>query len=147
MRIALGCDHRGLLLKQAIINLLALQGHDYEDLGVYDATPMDYPDVARRVGEAVASGHVDCGILTCGTGIGMSISANKIKGVRAALCQDGFTARMSREHNNANVLCMGSWIIGQGLAEDIVRNFVGATFEGGRHQKRVDKIQELENLC
>lgn len=147
MRIAIGCDHRGLPLKQVIINSLALQGHRYEDMGAYDSAPVDYPDVARRVGEAVASGHVDCGILTCGTGIGMSMSANKIKGIRAALCHDGFTARLCREHNDANILCLGSWITGQGLAEDIVQNFIKATFEGGRHQKRVDKIRELEDIA
>lgn len=146
MRVAIGCDHRGLVLKQIIINCLALQGHKYEDFGTYDTAPVDYPDVARRVAETVASGHVDCGILTCGTGIGMSMSANKIKGVRAALCHDPFSARMSREHNDANILCLGSWVIGQGLAEDVVKSFIGATFEGGRHRKRVEKIQELENI-
>lgn len=147
MRVAIGCDHRGLILKQVIVNLLALQGYDYEDFGTYDTAPVDYPDVARRVAGAVAAKRFDCGILTCGTGIGMSISANKVKGIRAALCSDSFTARMSREHNAANILCLGSWIVGQGLAEDIVQSFLRATFEGGRHQKRVEKIQELENIA
>ncbi|MBI2933949.1 MAG: ribose 5-phosphate isomerase B [Chloroflexi bacterium] len=147
MRIALGCDHRGLPLKQVVINQLALHGHQYEDMGAYDEAPVDYPDVARRVGEAVASGHVDCGILMCGTGVGMSIAANKIRGIRAALCRDGFTARLCREHNNANVLCLGSWITGPGLAEDIVLSFINASFEGGRHRKRVDKIREMEDMA
>ncbi|MBI4334782.1 MAG: ribose 5-phosphate isomerase B [Chloroflexi bacterium] len=146
MRIAIGCDHRGLVLKQTVMNQLALQGHGYEDFGTYDSAPVDYPDVARRVAEAVANGHVDLGILTCGTGLGMSMSANKIKGVRAALCHDTFSARMSREHNDANILCLGSWVIGQGVAEDIVKAFLGAKFEGGRHRKRVEKIRELENI-
>lgn len=145
MRVAIGCDHRGLGLKQGIINCLALDGHTYEDLGACDSSPVDYPDVARRVAEVVASGRFDVGILTCGTGIGMSMAANKINGIRAALCHDTFSARMSREHNNANVLCLGSLVVGPGLAEDVVKSFLGASFEGGRHRRRVEKMHELEN--
>ena len=144
MRIAIGSDHKGLALKQAIINLVSGEGHDNEDLGTYDIAPVDYPDVAKRVAEAVAANQFDCGILSCGTGIGMCISANKVKGIRAALSHDTFSARMAREHNNANILCLGGWVVGQGLAEDIVRVFLGSTFAGGRHEKRVGKIQSLE---
>lgn len=147
MRIAIGCDHRGIALKQAIINLISLEGHTYEDLGCADTAPVDYPDVARRVAEAVAGGQFDCGILACGTGIGMSVAANKVKGIRAALCQEPFCARMAREHNDANVLCMGGWLIGQGMAEEIVRTFLGSSFAGGRHQRRVEKISGLETSC
>jgi ribose 5-phosphate isomerase B len=144
MRVAIGCDHRGLALKQTIINLIAVQGHNYEDFGTYDTRPMDYPDVAKRVADAVVSGRFDCGILSCGTGIGMSIAANKVKGIRAALCHDTFSARMARQHNAANVLCLGSWVVGPGLAEEIVKTYLSATFEGGRHQKRLEKIQDME---
>lgn len=147
MRVAIGCDHRGLTLKQAIINLIALEGHSYEDFGTYDDRPVDYPDIARRVAEAVAGGKFDCGILTCSTGIGMSIAANKVKGIRAALCHDAFSARMARQHNAANILCLGSSVIGPGLAEDVVKVYLTSTFEGGRHQKRVEKIKGLEGSC
>lgn len=144
MRIAIGCDHRGLTLKQTVISLIALDGHTCEDFGTYDNRPVDYPDIARRVAEAVAGGKFDCGILTCGTGIGMSIAANKIKGIRAAVCHDSFSARMSRQHNAANILCLGSMVLGPGLAEDIVKAYLSSTFEGGRHQKRVEKIKGME---
>jgi len=133
-----------LTLKQTVINLIALEGHTYEDFGTHDNRPVDYPDVAGRVAEAVASGKFDCGILTCGTGIGMSIAANKVKGIRAAVCHDTFSARMARQHNAANILCLGSMVLGPGLAEDIVKTYLATTFEGGRHQKRVDKIKGLE---
>lgn len=147
MRVAIGCDHRGLTLKQAIVNLIALEGHSYEDFGTHDDRPVDYPDIARRVAEAVAGGKFDCGILTCSTGIGMSIAANKVKGIRAALCHDAFSARMARQHNAANILCLGSSVIGPGLAEDVVKVYLTSTFQGGRHQRRVEKIKGLEGSC
>ena len=108
MRIAIGCDHRGLDLKQFIIKLLSQTEHSYEDFGGYTAEPVDYPDIARKVAEAVAGGDFDRGILICDTGIGMCIAANKVKGIRAALCYDAFSARRARQHNDANVLCLGT---------------------------------------
>ncbi len=144
MRIALGCDHRGLNLKQAIASLVSGEGHSCEDFGCYDATSADYPDFAQKVAEEVAGGGFDRGILICSTGIGMSMAANKVKGIRAALCYNPFTACRARQHNDANVLCMGSDIVGQGLAEETVRTFLDTEFEGGRHARRLDKIKALE---
>ena len=147
MRIAVGCDHRGLQLKQMIMNLLTDTGHTHKDFGCYyDTTRVDYPDFAQKVAEAVAAGEFDCGILVCGSGIGMSMAANKIKGIRAAKCHDSFSARRSRQHTDANVLCLGQDIVGQELASDIVQSFLSAEFEGGRHTERVEKIRALESL-
>lgn len=147
MRIALGCDHRGLQLKQMIMNLLTDVGHTHKDFGCYyDTTRVDYPDFAQKVAEAVAAGEFDCGILVCGSGIGMCMAANKIKGIRAAICHDSFSARRSRQHTDANILCLGQDIVGQELASDIVQSFLSAEFEGGRHAERVEKIRALESL-
>ena len=145
MRIALGCDHRGLDLKQTIASMVSEMGHSYEDFGCYDTSSADYPDFAQKVAEAVAGGKSDCGILICSTGIGMSMVANKVKGIRAALFYNPFTACRARQHNDANVLCLGSDILGQGLAEETVRAFLETEFEGGRHARRLDKIKTLEN--
>ena len=142
MRIAIGCDHRGLELKQSIIKLLTAGGHDYQDFGCYSVDSVDYPDIAREVAEAVAGGDFDHGILICGTGIGMSIVANKVKGIRAALCHDALSAERSRQHNDANVLCLGEDT--KNFAE-IVNAFLTTEFEGGRHQRRVDKILDIED--
>jgi len=144
MRIAIGCDHRGLNLKRAIMELLSPIGHSYEDFGCYDSAPVDYPDIGSRVAQAVAEGRFDHGILICSTGIGMSMVANRVPGVRAALCHDTFSARRSREHNDANVLCLGELVTGEGLAEEIVKAYLGAEFEGGRHAQRLEKLRELE---
>jgi ribose 5-phosphate isomerase B len=144
MRIALGCDHRGLNLKQFIIDLISEMGHDYEDFGCYDTTPVDYPDIAQKVSQAVAERRFNYGILICSSGIGMSIAANKIKGIRAALCHNSFTALCARQHNDANVLCLGENIVEQELAEGIVRTFLNTEFEGGRHSRRLEKIKSLE---
>ncbi|MCK4331727.1 MAG: ribose 5-phosphate isomerase B [Dehalococcoidia bacterium] len=144
MHVALGCDHRGLKLKQAIIGLLNELGHDCQDFGCYSSEPVDYPDVAQRVAEAVASGKFDHGILICSSGIGMSIAANKVRGIRAALCCDVFSARRARQHNDANILCLGEETIEQGLALDTVKAYLSSTFEGGRHFRRVEKIRSLE---
>ena len=144
MRIALGCDHRGLKLKQAIMKFLAESGHDYEDFGCYSSDPVDYPDIAKQVGEAVVSGGFDQGILICGSGIGMSIAANKIRGVRAALCCNAFSAERARRHNDANILCLGEDTIEQASALDIVEIYLSTTFEGGRHLRRLEKIRNLE---
>jgi ribose 5-phosphate isomerase B len=142
--IVLGSDHAGVRLKAAIGQFLRERGYEIEDLGAYEETSCDYPDFAEKVGRAVTDGRAERGVLICGTGAGVSISANKIPGVRAALCGDTFTARMSREHNDANVLCLGARVVGTGLALDIVSTWLGAEFEGGRHQRRLDKIAALE---
>jgi ribose 5-phosphate isomerase B len=144
MRIALGCDHRGLELKQAIIGLLGELGHDYHDFGTYSTDSVDYPDIAKQVAEAVSAGKFDQGILICASGIGMSIAANKVKGIRAALCCGTFGADRARRHNDANVLCLGADAIDTATALDIVRVYLTTTFEGGRHLRRVEKIRDLE---
>ena len=144
MRIAIGCDHRGLNLKRVIAGLLSEEGHSYEDFGCYDTASVDYPDIGGRVAQAVAEGRFDHGILVCSTGIGMSMVANKVPGVRAALCHDAFSARRSREHNNANVLCLGEWIVGEGLAREIVSAYLGAQFQGERHAQRLEKMRDWE---
>ncbi len=145
MRIAVGSDHGGFDLKQEIIRYLKESGHTYRDFGAYSTDPVDYPDFAKAVGQAVAEGHFKRGILICGTGIGASISANKIKGLRAALCHDNYTARMSREHNDANVLCLGGRVTGAGVALDIIETWLKTDFSGAdRHRRRVDKVMALE---
>lgn len=145
MRIAVGSDHAGVGLKAEVEQLLKSLNHDYEDFGAYDTRSVDYPDIARLVAGGVASGQFDLGILICGTGVGVSIAANKMKGVRAALCHDTFSARASREHNDANILCLGSRVLGPGLALDIVRTWLEADFSGeDRHVRRVHKIRQLE---
>lgn len=144
MRIAIGSDHAGFALKRAVIGLISELGHSYEDFGCYDESSVDYPDIGRPVAESVAQGKFDRGILVCATGIGMCIVANKVKGIRAAVCHDTFSARRAREHNDANVLCLGGWIIGQGPMRDIITTFLNTKFEGGRHARRIEKIQALE---
>lgn len=144
MNIAIGSDHAGFHLKQSIISLLTEMEHGYEDFGCYDDGCVDYPDIGRAVAEAVARGQFDQGILVCGTGIGMSMIANKVSGVRAALCHDTFTARRAREHNDANVLCLGESVVGQGLAREIVITYLGSQFLGGRHARRLEKMQAIE---
>ena len=144
MRIAIGSDHAGFTTKQAIVGLLSELGHKYEDFGCFNCSSVDYPDIARPVAEAVSQKKFDHGILICSTGIGMSIVANKVPGIRAALCHDTFSARRAREHNDANVLCLGEWVIGQGLMREIVTTYLSADFVGGRHAKRVEKIHAME---
>jgi len=145
MRVAIGCDHRGVNLKQDVMRLLTDSGHSYKDFGCYTTEPVDYPDIAKEVAEAVARGDFERGILICGTGIGMSIAANKVKGVRAALCHDTFGAHRARQHNDANILCLraGGEQEQEPVAE-IVEAFLTGEFEGGRHQRRVDKIGIME---
>lgn len=143
MKIAIGADHGGFHLKEMIRVLVEEQGHDVQDLGCYSTASVDYPDLARLVCEKVEAGTADRGILICGTGLGMSMAANRYVHVRAALCHDHYTARMSREHNNANVLCMGERVIGLGVAEDIVRTWLMVEFSGGRHLGRI----ELYSKC
>jgi ribose 5-phosphate isomerase B len=143
-RIAIGCDHRGFALKEQIISFLQSSGYGYHDFGGYSTEPVDYPDIAGKVGQAVAVGNFDQGILICNTGIGMCIAANKIKGIRAALCHDTLAAQRARQHNDANILCLGSDDIDTNSALDIARAFLTTDFEGGRHARRVDKIRALE---
>lgn len=145
LRVAIGCDHAALDLKRHISGLLAELGVEVKDFGTNTPESMDYPDVARPLSEAVARGEFDRGILMCGTGIGMCITANKVRGIRAALCHDTFSARAAREHNDSNVLCMGARVIGPGLAADIVRVWLASEFSGGRHARRLAKISDIEN--
>ncbi|MDK2822311.1 MAG: ribose 5-phosphate isomerase [Clostridia bacterium] len=144
MRIALGSDHGGFTLKEEIKKYLNEKGMEYKDFGTHTTDSCDYPDIALPAARAVASGEYDRGILICGTGIGIGIAANKVQGIRAALCHDTFSARASREHNNANILTMGERVIGRGLAMDIVDIWLKTEFTGGRHQRRVEKIHEIE---
>ncbi|NMB16617.1 MAG: ribose 5-phosphate isomerase B [Firmicutes bacterium] len=144
MKVALGSDHAGFAMKGALGAILESWGHEVDDLGAYSEESVDYPDFAAKVGRGVAAGDYEAGILICGTGLGMTIAANKIKGVRAVVAHDTFSARMSRAHNNANVLALGARVIGEGLAEEIVKVWLSTEFEGGRHQRRVDKLTRLE---
>ena len=143
-RIAIGCDHRGFALKELIVPFLQNAGHSHQDFGCYNTDSVDYPDIAQKVGEAVASGNFDQGILICNTGIGISIAANKIKGIRAALCCDVFAAQRARQHNDANVLCLKGEDIDIKSALEIIKTFLATGFEGGRHLRRVNKIRALE---
>lgn len=142
IRIAIGSDHGGFKLKQKVIEFLRGKNIPFKDIGTFDEESCNYPDIAKLVSKEVISGSFDRGILICGTGIGVSITANKIKGIRAALCSETFSARMSREHNDANVLCLGQRVTGEGLALDIVDIWLKAEFEGGRHKIRVEKIED-----
>ena len=144
MRIAIACDHAALDMKKEVLEHLLAQGYECVDYGTYTNASCNYPDYAEKVCTAVYEGKEELGILICGTGIGMSMAANKCKGIRAALCCDTFSARFTRLHNNANVLCMGARVLGAGLACDIADIFVKTGFEGGRHQTRVDMVMALE---
>ena len=142
--VAIACDHGGYELKLDVIRHLEEKGIAYEDFGCDSTESVDYPDYGIPAAKAVAEGKFDAGILICGTGIGMSLCANKVKGIRAAVCSDTFCARMTRAHNNANVLCMGARVIGLGVALDIVDSFLETEFEGGRHATRVEKVMAEE---
>lgn len=144
MKIAIGSDHGGFMLKTEILKHIQSKDYEVKDFGCYSTDSIDYPDVAREVSEAVVKGDFDRGILICGTGIGISIAANKVPGIRAALCGDCFSAKASREHNNANVLAMGERVTGVGLAKMITDIWLTTEFEGGRHIRRVAKIGEIE---
>ncbi|XCA83937.1 ribose 5-phosphate isomerase B [Exiguobacterium mexicanum] len=144
MKIAIGADHGGFNLKKDIIVLLEELGHEYKDFGTHSAESIDYPDVAIPVAEAVAAGEFDRGILICGTGIGIGIAANKVKGIRAALVHDSFSAKATRQHNDSNIMTMGERVIGPGLALDLVATWLDTDFEGGRHSNRVDKMSAYE---
>jgi len=144
MHFAIGSDHAGFELKEAVKGFLSELGHSYHDFGCYEPRSVDYPDVGRQVAEGVARGQFDRGILVCGSGIGMSIVANKIPGIRAALCCDPLIARKAREHNDANILCLSGWMTGKVLAREILIAYLQAEFEGGRHARRLSKIEQIE---
>jgi ribose 5-phosphate isomerase B len=144
MRIAIGADHAGFPLKQHLIATLRRLGHDVDDHGTHSEDPVDYPAICAGVGRAVVRGQADRGVVVGGSGQGEQIAANKITGVRAALCNELYTARMSRQHNDANVLAIGGRIVGPGLADEIVALWLTTAFEGGRHQRRVDQISAIE---
>ncbi|MEN8231314.1 MAG: ribose 5-phosphate isomerase B [Thermodesulfobacteriota bacterium] len=141
MKVAIGCDHGGLDLKDIVKSVLKELGHDIDDQGCNSSESVDYPNFAKAVSSLVRNGECERGILICGTGIGMSMAANRIPGIRAALCHEMFSARMSREHNDANVLCLGARVIGQGLAAETVRTWMTTDFAGGRHQRRIDMFK------
>ncbi len=143
-KLIAGSDHAGLALRTEAVKVAKAAGLEVEDLGPFSADSVDYPDYAKAVAEAVTSGRARLGVLVCGTGIGMSIAANKVKGIRAAHCTTEFEARMARAHNDANVLCIGERVVGLGLGGAIVKAFLEATFEGGRHERRVQKMKDLE---
>jgi len=144
MRIVVGADHRGFLLRARIVELAERLGHDVEDVGTYSGEAVDYPDIAARVARKISRGEVDRGILLCGTGLGMCITANKFPGVRAAPCHDDLTAEMSRRHNDANILCLSADLLGEGVVDRMVEIWLNTPFEGGRHSRRVSKICSLE---
>jgi ribose 5-phosphate isomerase B len=144
MKVAVASDHAGLPLKRELVEVLESSGHEVKDFGTHSGDSVDYPDFASEVARAVGKGEVERGVLVCGTGIGMSIVANKYRGVRAAVCTSEFEARMARGHNDANVLCVGQRVVGGGLARAILAVFLETAFEGGRHERRVQKIRDVE---
>jgi ribose 5-phosphate isomerase B len=144
MRIAIGADHAGFALKQHLLATLAQLGHDVDDRGTHSETPIDYPPICAEVARLVAGGRADRGIVIGGSGQGEQITANKVRGIRAALCNDLYTARLSRQHNDANVLAIGGRIVAFGLAAEIVSVWLATGFEGGRHQRRIDQVMEIE---
>ncbi|MCI5822732.1 MAG: ribose 5-phosphate isomerase B [Lachnospiraceae bacterium] len=144
MKIAIGNDHAAVELKQEMKEYLESKGHQVVDLGVNSTESCNYPEYGEAVGRAVVAGDVDCGVLICGTGVGISIAANKVKGVRAAVCSEPVTARLVKEHNNANIIAFGARIVGSETAKAILDAYLGAEFLGGRHQTRIDMIHEIE---
>lgn len=144
MKIAIGCDHGGIVLKDAVLAELKGRGIEVKDMGCFDSSSVDYPDFALAVAEEVSSGRCEKGILMCGTGIGIAIAANKVKGIRCAVCHNVFTATMSAEHNNANILSMGGRVVSPALAVQMVRAWLDTPFGGGRHAGRVAKITAIE---
>ena len=147
MRVGIGCDHAGFPLKQEVAEVAASLGHTVEDFGTFSTAPADYPIYARKVAEAVISGRCERGIVICGSGVGANVAANKIRGVRAALVADTYSAHQSREHDDCNVLCLGARVVGYELALEIMRAFVAARFTGEeRHRRRLAKVDEIEKL-
>lgn len=146
MKIAIGCDHGGLEHKNAIVEHLKSRSFEVNDFGIYEQKSVDYPEIAFKVAKSITNGENELGILVCGTGIGMSLAANKVKGIRAAACSEHFSAKYTRLHNNSNILCLGGRVVGIGTALELVDLFVDTEFEGGRHQRRVDLITDIENI-
>lgn len=144
MKVALGCDHAGFGLKELVSACLREAGHEVLDQGTFSESSCDYPDFAERVARLVSAGEAERGIAICGTGIGMAMTANKLPGVKAAACNDIYTARYSRLHNDANVLTLGARVVGPGVAEEIVRTWMETPFEGGRHARRLERLAEIE---
>ena len=146
MRLALSADHAGYELKRDLAAILSQKGHHVLDLGTHSTAPVDYPDAAESVAQALQKGDADRGIIVCGSGAGVSIAANKFPGIRAAVCHDTYTAHQAVEHDDMNVLCLGSRVVGASLAQDIVAAFLGASFSGeARHQRRLDKVLAFEH--
>ena len=145
MKIIIGNDHAAVEMKKEIVKYLEGLGHEVVNFGVDTSESCDYPKIGKKVGKAVAAGESDCGILICGTGVGISIAANKVKGVRAAVCSDTTTAKLVKQHNNANILAFGARIVGIETAKDIVKAYLEAEFQGGRHQTRIDMIHDIES--
>ncbi len=144
MRLAFGADHAGYELKDHLVSVAREWGHEVSDLGTNGPDSVDYPDFARAVAERVVAGQADLGVILCSNGVGISISANKVPGIRCALCHTGWGAARARQHANANMLALGAWEIGRGVAEEILRAFLTNEFEGGRHERRVGKMMEIE---
>jgi ribose 5-phosphate isomerase B len=144
MKIAIACDHGGFRLKNVLIENMKAQGVEVVDFGTYSEESCDYPDYASKAAKAVANGECDRGVVVCGTGIGVSITANKVKGIRCALCHDVFSAKATRAHNDANMIAMGQRVVGEGLAVEILNAWLHTEFEGGRHIKRIEKMMALE---
>jgi len=144
MRVAVGSDHRGVQMRAKLVELLGKLGQSVIDVGTHDGGPVDYPDIAALVGRKVAAGEVDRGILICGTGMGMCMAANKIRGVRAGPCFDELTAALSRSHNDLNVLCLSSDVMSERVVDRVVETWLKTAFDGGRHARRIEKIAELE---
>jgi ribose 5-phosphate isomerase B len=144
LKIAIASEHAGYKLKEKLVDYLRQKGHEVKDLGAQSDQSVDYPYIATGLAERVAKEEYECGILICGTGIGMSLAAGKVPGIRAALCTDTFMAKMAREHNNANVLCLGSWITGSKLSYAIVDAYLEAEFTEKRHRRRIDQIKDIE---
>ena len=145
MKISIACDHGAFALKERLKARLLEQGHEVTDCGTHSTESCDYPDFGVAAAKLVADGMCHRGVVLCTTGIGMSMAANKVKGIRAAACSDTFSARATREHNNANILCMGERVVGEGLAVMLVEAFLNAEFQGGKHQRRIDQFMALEN--
>jgi len=140
-KVIAGSDHAGFSLKQTLVDALKQRGVTVEDMGTYDESSCYYPDIAHKVAEKVAQDALSLGLLVCGSGVGMSITANRHRAIRAVVCSESYSAEMARRHNNANIVCLGSRVVGPGLAESIVQSFIAAKFEAGRHARRVDKIE------
>jgi len=145
LRLLVGSDHAGYALKEHLKKVLAAWGHQVDDAGCFSEEPVDYPEIAEKVVLGIKGGQADLGLLICGTGQGMAMAANKVPGIRAAVCNDEFSARAAREHNDANILTLGARVVGSGVAESIVRGFLESTYAGGRHQRRLDLIKAIES--